>query len=146
MESAIESNHTVFNRILITISMCSGCQRVGMPGLGSRLSTCCPTKRSKWRCSQHTSADQTPIPCVPVASPGLKPKGGRGGGVCEERTLRRSQTGQAQLGLSCKASKCSDAGTGDLSVLPAHETSPMNRLVMPAQPDPGEFRRKQASV
>ncbi len=52
-----------------------GCQRVGMPGLGSRLSTYCPTKRCKWWCSQHTSADQTPIPCVPVASPGLKPKG-----------------------------------------------------------------------
>ncbi len=29
-----------------------------MPGLGSRLSTCLPTKKSKWRCSQHTSADQ----------------------------------------------------------------------------------------
>ncbi len=52
-----------------------GCQRVGMPGLGSRLSICCPTKRSKWRCSQHAYADQTPTPCVPVASPGLKPKG-----------------------------------------------------------------------
>ncbi len=52
-----------------------GCQRVGIPGLGSRLSTCCPTKRSKWRCSQHTSADQTPIHCVPVASPRFKQKG-----------------------------------------------------------------------
>ncbi len=29
----------------------SGCQRVGLPGLGSRLSTCHPTKRSEWRCS-----------------------------------------------------------------------------------------------
>ncbi len=50
-------------------------QMVGMPGLGSRLSTCCPTKRSKWRSSQHTSADQTPILCVPVASPRFKQKG-----------------------------------------------------------------------
>ncbi len=31
-----------------------------------------------------------------------------------------SQIGQAQLGLSCKAIKCSDAGTGDLGVLTAH--------------------------
>ncbi len=46
--------------------------------------------------------------------------------MCEERTLRRSQTGQAQLGLSCKASKCSDAGTGDPGVLPTQETLPMN--------------------
>ncbi len=46
-----------------------------MPGLGSRLSTYCPTKRPKWKCNQHTSADQTKIPCVPVASPGLKSKG-----------------------------------------------------------------------
>ncbi len=29
-----------------------------------------------------------------------------------------------RLGLSCKASKCSDAGTGDLGVLTTHETSP----------------------
>ncbi len=28
------------------------------------------------------------------------------------------------LGLSCKANKCSDAGTGDLGVLTTHETSP----------------------
>ncbi len=33
-------------------------------------------KRSnEWQCSQHTSTDQTPIPCVPVTSPALKPKG-----------------------------------------------------------------------
>ncbi len=48
--------------------------------VGNKLSTHCPTKRSnKWRCSQHVSCDQTPIPCVPVtASPGLKPKGRAG--------------------------------------------------------------------
>ncbi len=28
------------------------------------------------------------------------------------------------LGLSCKANKCSDAGTGDLGVLTIHEASP----------------------
>ncbi len=42
---------------------------------------------------QPTSADQTPIPCVPAtASPG-------GRVLCEERTLRCSQTGQAWLEL-----------------------------------------------
>ncbi len=35
-------------------------------------------------------------------------------------------SGQAQLCLSCKASKCSDVGTGDLGVLTAYETSSMN--------------------
>ncbi len=30
----------------------------------------------------------------------------------------------SKLGLSCKANKCSDAGTGDLGVLTANETSP----------------------
>ncbi len=29
-----------------------------------------------------------------------------------------------RLGLSCKANKCSDVGTGDLGVLTTHETSP----------------------
>ncbi len=29
-----------------------------------------------------------------------------------------------KLGLSCKANKCSDAGTGDLGVLLTHEISP----------------------
>ncbi len=47
-----------------------------------------------WRYSQYTSVDPATIPCVPVASPGLKPK--KGG---EDRTLRRSQTGQAWLEL-----------------------------------------------
>ncbi len=47
----------------------------------------------------------------------------KGGCVREERTLPRSQTGQAQPGLSCKATKCSGAGTGDIGVLTAHETS-----------------------
>ncbi len=54
----------------------SWCQSINPPGLGSRLSTCWPTKwPNNWRCSQHTSVDQTPTPCVPVASPGFKPKG-----------------------------------------------------------------------
>ncbi len=50
---------------------------VGMPGLGSRLgSTYWQTKWSnEWRCSRHISDDQTPIPCVLVELPGLKPKG-----------------------------------------------------------------------
>ncbi len=60
---------------------CAGAQRifkqsVGTPGLGSRLSTYWPTKWPKklW-CNQHTSTDQTHTPCVPVSSPGFKPKG-----------------------------------------------------------------------
>ncbi len=53
-------------------------------------------KRSnKWWRNQHTYADQSPISCIPVASPGLEPKG-RG---CEERMGRRSQTGQAWFEL-----------------------------------------------
>ncbi len=50
-----------------------------------------------------------------------------------------------RLGLSCEASKCSDAGTGDLGVLTIHFGS---LLVMPAQPAPGEcqLKYKQVSV
>ncbi len=40
--------------------------------------------------------------------------------------LRRSQTGQTQIGLSCKAPKRSDTGTGALGVLITHETSLMH--------------------
>ncbi len=43
---------------------------------------------------------------------------------------KSSQTGQAQLGLSCKASKCTDAGTRDLGVLTTHETSPMKMTIL----------------
>ncbi len=46
--------------------------------------------------------------------------------------LRRSQTRQAQLGLSCKANKCIDTGTGDLGVLTTHETSPMEMTKIPS--------------
>ncbi len=47
-----------------------------MSGLDSRLSTYWPKKRyNESRCSQHTSTDQTPISCAPVASPELKPNG-----------------------------------------------------------------------
>ncbi len=67
----------------------NACQRVGTPGLGSRLSTYWPTK---WRCSQHTPL---PIKLLSTAPSGLKPKGR----VCEERMIRRSQTRQAWLEL-----------------------------------------------
>ncbi len=40
-------------------------------------------------------------------------KNGRSGAIKPDR-----------LDLSCKANKCSDAGTGDLGVLTTHETSP----------------------
>ncbi len=96
----------------------------GYSCLGSGLSTYWPTKRpNTWRCSHHTSADQTPIPCDPAAPPGLKPKWR----VCEERPLRRSQTGQAE-GL--KTSAC---------YLPMKHC---HALVMPAPPAPGECRLK----
>ncbi len=79
-----------------------GCQMVGMPGVGSRLSTLPIKLLSLTSPSRHLDSNQ------------------KGGCVREERTLRRSQTGQAQFGLSCKA------GTGDLGVLPTLETSSMN--------------------
>ncbi len=46
---------------------------------------------------------------------------------------RRSDTLKSgRLGLGCKANKCSDAGNGDVGVLPTNESSLM-QLVMPAQ-------------
>ncbi len=81
-------------------------------GWGSNLSTCWPIKWSKWRCRQHTSADQAPIPCVPVASPGFKPKG-----KVYARVWRAGALKPGKFGLICKANKCSDAATGGLSVL-----------------------------
>ncbi len=43
-------------------------------------------------------------------------------------SLRSGALKRERLGLSCKANKCSDAGTGDLGVLPTHETSLMKVL------------------
>ncbi len=101
-------------QVLAVSEPCS-CYVVDMPGLFSRSSTYCPTKWStEWRCSQRTSADQTPIPWVPVASPGFKPKG--------RLYMRRAgalalSNRASNLGSSCKTTTCSDAGTGDLGVL-----------------------------
>ncbi len=82
-----------------------------MPGLGIRLST------YKWRCnSQHTSDDQTPTPCVRVTLIKTKRKG-----LCV-KSGRSSALKPGKLNL---ATKCSDAGTGDLGVLTTHEASPM---------------------
>ncbi len=67
-----------------------------------------------------------PIKLLSLASPPRHLDSNRKGGcVCEERTVRRYQTRQAQPGLSCKASKCSYTGTGDLCVLTTQETSSM---------------------
>ncbi len=75
-----------------------------------------------WRCSQHTPLS---IKLLFLASPSRQLDLNRNEAcVCEERTLRRSQTRQAQRGLTCKAAKCSDAGTGTLGVLTTHEPSP----------------------
>ncbi len=51
--------------------------------------------------------------------------------------------GCSGFGLSCKANKCSDTGTGDLGVLTTHEASP---LVTPAQPAQGECRLKMLNT
>ncbi len=60
------------------------------------------------------------MPCVFVTdSPGLEPKGERG---VESECSGCLKPGR--LGLSCKANKCSDYGTGNLGVLNAHEKSP----------------------
>ncbi len=59
-----------------TSRLCGCHARVGMPELGHRWSTYWQTNRSnRWRCNHYTSAGQAPIPCIPVASPGLKPIG-----------------------------------------------------------------------
>ncbi len=85
---------------------------------------------NKWRCNQHTSADQTEIPCVPwIKAQGEDVNSGRPGAHKPDK-----------IGLSCKANKCSDAGTGDLGVLSIREISPW--LVMPAQPAPDECSHK----
>ncbi len=92
------------------------CQWFGVSRLGSRLCWQADLKWfNNWRCSQHTSADQIHIPCVPVtASPGLKPKG---------RLLGHSQIGQAWLELQ-RANKYSDTRNEDPGVPTTHETSP----------------------
>ncbi len=92
------------------------CQWIGMLGQGSRLSTYWYLKQSnKWWCSHHTSADQTPTPCVPWVK--TKMEGVKSGSSGPHKP--------GKLGLSYKTNKCSDAGTGDLGVLPTHETSPI---------------------
>ncbi len=71
---------SIISKQTLLLPLRGWCKWFWMPGLGSRLSTCCPTKWSNnWWYSQHTSVNQTPTSCVPVASPGLKPK--KGGGV-----------------------------------------------------------------
>ncbi len=118
MPSALENNTIHYmgshgsEKACLLLCMCLGCEWVGMPRLGSRLSTYWPTKWfNKWWCSQHTSAKQISIPCLSVESPELKTKGR----VCEERAL----------GLSSEASNCSDVGTGDLDVPNSHKASLM---------------------
>ncbi len=109
------------------------CERVGTPGLGSRLSTYWPTKwPNKWRCSHHTSADWTPTPCVFVASLWLKPKG---------RVWRADApalSNQTGLAWTAKPITAATPGLGNsVCLVPTkhHHGSP---LVMPAQPTLGE--------
>ncbi len=56
----------------------------------------------------HGFAEPVPIPCVPWIQ---TERGDVKGGV---------------LKLALKANKCSDAGTGDLGMLPTHEILPCN--------------------
>ncbi len=70
------------------------------------------------------------LPCTPVASLGFKPKGR----VCVKSGCSGALK-PVKLGLSCKDNKCCDAGTGDLNVLPTHDTSPWLSV-------PGECRLK----
>ncbi len=118
-----------YKTLLLMIYVFDGYQWFGMPGLSSRLSTYWPINWSnKWRCSQHTSVEQTPTPCVPVASPGLKLKGS----VWKADAL--ALTNRANLAW------CSDAGTGDIGVQITHEISLMEiPLLMLAQPALGEW-------
>ncbi len=84
-----------------------------------------PTALQKGLCSGVVSTP-LPIKLLSLASLSRHQDSNRKGGcLCEEQTLRSSQTGQAQLGLSCKGSKCSDTRTMDLGVLTTHETSAM---------------------
>ncbi len=53
-----------------------------------------------------------PIKLLPPASPGIKPKG----------RVRRTDTPALPNRASCKANKCSDAGTGDLGAKTSHKT------------------------
>ncbi len=65
---------------------------------------CAPAALQK---GQNGGVVSTPllIKLLSLASPSCRlDSNQKGGCVCEERTLRSSQTGQAQLGLSCKAS------------------------------------------
>ncbi len=92
-------------------------------------------KRShEWQYSQHTSADQTPIPYVPVASPGLKPKGRMW------RADAPALSNRAALAWGAKPMNAATLGLGNLvRYLPIkHHYA----LVMPAHPAQGECRCK----
>ncbi len=52
------------------------------------------------------------------------PRRGGGGGGVGVKGGRSSALKPVRLGLNCKSTKCSDAGTVDLSVQSTHETSP----------------------
>ncbi len=96
-----------------------GCQGVGVPGLGSRLST---YWNPLWRCSHQNSADHNGTPCdtwIKTKSEGVK-------------NWRPGSYNPDKLCLSCKVTKCNDVWTGDLGVLTTHGTSPGR----------GECRRK----
>ncbi len=48
--------------------------------------------------------------------------------------MKKGRSGALKLGklvLSCKANKLSDAGAGDLGVLPAHEASTIEMAILP---------------
>ncbi len=82
--------------------------------------------------SQHTSADQTLIPGVPVASSGLKPKG--------MMVWREDIPALTSLAWAAKPINATTPGLGtSVCYLPIENH---HALVVPAQPTQGECRRK----
>ncbi len=67
----------------------------------------------------RTSAEQTHIPCVTWTK--AKKEGVNSG--------RSDALKPDKLGLSCKANKYSEAGNGELGLLPTHEPSVMKMTV-----------------
>ncbi len=105
----------------------AGCQTVGTPGLGNRVSSYWPKKRSnKWWSKSY--------PLHPRRVTWIKTKRERVTSGCSG-ALKPDR-----LGLNWKANKCRVARTGNFGVLTTHETLPCRAI--PAQPAPGECRLK----
>ncbi len=98
-----------------------------MPGLGSRLSTCLPTKSP----SGGVVSTPLPIKLLSLTSPSRHLDSTQKGGCVKSGRCSAHKPGK--LGLNCKANKCSDAGTGDPGVLTTHENHHVSPLMKLAQ-------------